>query len=376
MRYLYYCTTPFHILMALNMHFNNVIYPRTADDRATIVIVKFNNADAITERIKHQHIFDEVYLIEEEDTRRWHNKYKKFFTIMYDVFFSKRLLKQQFKSESVDFLVNRFDVIVASHLSHGVANIRTFNRNAEFYLMEDGLASYFGDFSKRLRSTGYLRLLKVRNMGRDVTVPKALYVMQKDICQNSIDAPIIQMPTFSENFLIIAFRIFGMPDKLPSYREKIIWLTSVTNTKEKESSTRKIADILSSYRKNDVIVRLHPRENNIIFYKSFNLDNNNNMWELLLSQISISDKLLITVGSTAVFSAKFLYDAEPHILFCYKLFPLPYGAQVADLELLVEKLRRSYRRPENIYTPGTWTEFEQYVMRFLQLKDEERKDST
>ena len=89
------------------------------------------------------------------------------------------------------------------------------------------------------------------------------------------------------------------------------------------------------------------------------------MWELQLSKTSMEGRLLVTLGSTGVFTPKLLYNSEPRLLFMYKLIPLPNGSALDEFLQIVSQLKESYAHPEHIYEPETWEEFEKFIQEYL-----------
>ena len=365
MKCLYYCTTPFQLLTALNMQFNHIIPSEAENEKADIIVANiFKNAEDISRRIKNTKLFNNVYLINEEDHKNHSNGFSKAFAIARNTMFPGRLLKQQFNCKSIDFLKQKYNVIVSSVFSHTVAALLTLNRNAEYIMMDDGMASYFGNWTKRIRSPGYLKFLKLRNLGKEVDSPSSLYVMRRDMCNSELSDTILQLPEFSSEFLKVAFSVFGMSDVFPNYNQKVIWLTHVSNSEKKREGTYEIARALTKY-SNDVVVRKHPRQKLEDAYSNFECDNGAVMWELLLSKFPIKKKLIITLGSTGAFTPKFLYNDEPWLLFTYKLIPLPNGSQLDDFLSIVEQLKKAYTHPEHILEPETWDEFDSFVKTFI-----------
>ena len=368
MRCLYYCSTPFQVLNALNMHYNKILAP-SADDvedfKGVMVIVDvFSSARRLAKKIKQEGLFEKVFLIDEEDHKSHNNKVKKAFGIARDTFFPERLLRQQFRRKSAAFLRNRFDCIVSSTFSHPVAALCTVNPDAKYVMMDDGLASYFGNWTKRLRSGPYLAMLKARNHGKDVSDLEALYVMRTELCHTELTDNILQLPDFSQGFLETAFRIFEIPDDIPAYSQKVVWLGHVSGNPEKKAGTVKMTEVFKKY-KDDVIARIHPREKELELYEGLATDTDGYMWELQLSKTSMEGRLLVTLGSTGVFTPKLLYNSEPRLLFMYKLIPLPNGSALDEFLQIVSQLKESYAHPEHIYEPGTWEEFEKFIQEYL-----------
>lgn len=362
MRCLYYCTTPFQVLMALNMRFNHVVGDESTESDIVLVDI-FKTAKELHEKLKAEQLYDNVYLIAEEEHKSHPNNYKKALGIARDTFIPKRLLKQQFGSDSVDFLCNKYDFIVSSVFCHPVAALLTVNPKSKYIMMDDGLASYFGDWTKRLRSNGYLKMLKFRNKGKDITKPEKLYVMNSELCSSDLTSDICDLPKFSSEFIKIAFRVFDIPQELPTYSQDIIWLSHVSNNADKIEGTHRIAELLTKYQE-DVIVRVHPREKELGPYLRLALDTENVMWELLLSGISLDKKLIITLGSTGAFTPTLLYDEQPWLLFAYNLIKLPNNSQTEDVVRIVSMFKHKYKNPNHIFEPKSWDELEHCIEEF------------
>lgn len=374
MNYLYYCTTPFQTLMAMNLHYNSVLYNESEEVQASLVLVDvFNQAKSLYINLKAEKRFDYVYLLDEEDRKTQGKKLRKATGILYDVIFPERLLKQQFRRKSVNFLRKKIDVIVSSVFSHTVAALRTINPTSKYIMMDDGVASYFGNWTKRIRSKGYMWLLTCRNGGREVYRPSALYVMRAEVCHTELTNNIYQLPNFSQEFLASAFKLFDIPDNLKGYKKKIIWLSDVSDSIQKKRDAAKIAESLKRYN-NEVMVRLHPREKEKSIYEIFDVDETNYMWELQLSRSSVNHKLLITLVSTAAFTPSLLYNEQPWLLFAYKLLNLPNGSQIEDIVQLVNQLKCIYKDPNHICEPDSWDEFEMFIKRFLAYENDLASD--
>ena len=181
---------------------------------------------------------------------------------------------------------------------------------------------------------------------------------------NAIFDNILQLPDFSQGFLETAFRIFEIPDDIPAYSQRVVWLGHVSGNPEKKAGTIKMTEVFKKY-KDDVIARIHPREKELELYEGLATDTDGYMWELQLSKTSMEGRLLVTLGSTGVFTPKLLYNSEPRLLFMYKLIPLPNGSALDEFLQIVSQLKESYAHPEHIYEPETWEEFEKFIQEYL-----------
>ena len=367
MNLLFYCDTPFQVLNILNMHLHRVLGEDPAMDTSTILIVnQFSSANSIAERIKNEELFDEIILLEKEKRKDQKNGYLKIAGIAGDTLFPKKLLKQQTQG-IFRFKKNQYDVIVASFFTHTVGALRTLNPTAKFFMVDDGAGSYFGDIIKGSRSEGYLKLLKLVNKGNQVEKPLALYVNCVEACGSELTDRILPLPELTEEFLRLAFRVFNIKEKLPEYRQPIIWLSQASKAPYFNKTLEQMNHILMKY-KDDIIVRLHPREADKPIYQPYATDKEGNMWELQLSRISLEDKLLVSIQSTAMLTPKLLFGQEPWLLFGYKLIrPAHDSGDV--FSKIVSHLRMAYTNKERIWVPDTWEEFEECILSFLRKSE-------
>ena len=351
MRYLYYCTTPFQTLIAMNMQINQTL-KQSVEDEANIVLVDiFNECKAIAGRLSKEYIFDHVFIVKEEAHKSIKNGNIKFFQIALNTILPKTMVRYQFGTNAKFILEEKYDAIISSVFCHPVAALLTLNPKSSFIMMDDGLASYFGNWTSRIRSKSYLRLLKVRNCGKDVSKPSSLYVMRKELCKSTVTDKIFQLAPIDNHLLMIAKRVFGIDEAETIYRENIILLSQPNMDAITIEVFGKILDKLKDNRRN-VIVRPHPREKEYSVYQDFSVDKTRHMWELLVDNEDIENKLLITSYSTAVFTPKLLYDREPWIVFLHRMVGMN-----DEFEPLIKQLRNSYRNKKRICEVNSLEEF-------------------
>ena len=121
---------------------------------------------------------------------------------------------------------------------------------------------------------------------------------------------------------------------------------------------------LSSFSQNNVILKGHPNlllneEYYSSLWPELYLDNRKYQLEALYSQIDLNNKILITRISSAVFYPKHMFNAEPYVIFTYKLSPEGVDIEVTDR--LVNSLRELYENPLKIYVPGTEDELQNII---------------
>ncbi len=117
-------------------------------------------------------------------------------------------------------------------------------------------------------------------------------------------------------------------------------------------------DILNTIAQNsrdDLIVRVHPRQKAEI-YKEYFRDEINNLWELECEKQITDEHILISAFSTAQVMPKLLGGKEPTIIFLFKIFGC-----YDDCMKIVEKMVNMYQNKEKIYIPESINELERII---------------
>ena len=198
-KYLFICSSQYAIFNAINAVLNNI---EECKDNADIVI--FHRTDDIrniSERIKESKIFGNVY-----DYSFIGNM--NAFSLLSLFVFPKFLLNKLCLNDISNYIKkNQYDVLVSQNQLYA-SLFRRINKNADVYLIEDGLSSYTGRTINSKRRSIYFRLAdKILFNGSLFTEVKKqlLYNPEMYVGNNSI---IKKLPVrkFSNN--IIYDRIF------------------------------------------------------------------------------------------------------------------------------------------------------------------------
>ena len=363
MRCLYYCTTPFQVLCAVNICKNNTVASSETDVKSDIIIVNiFNKAQEISEKLQTLGLFENIWIIAEEDVKtEINNKLIKGIYIFYDVIKPDRLLRKQFGLEDVSFLHSQYSIIISSIFSHPLANLRTINPDALFYMMDDGIGSYYGNIITKLRSGFYRKLLMARNHGREISIPDRILLYQPDFYKGEFDQQIDRIPPINSELSRLTYKIFNNGEDSTAYEESIIWLSQPTSDASGIRIVKDQASVMRAY-KRETIVRLHPRDKDNPIYEGFTCDKSGDMWELRIGKIKMENKLLISFFSTAQFSPKLFYDYEPSIIFTYKMMD---NKDERSMDTMVAELKKLYRDPSKIIVIDKWVQMEDYIANFL-----------
>lgn len=124
---------------------------------------------------------------------------------------------------------------------------------------------------------------------------------------------------------------------------------------------REIIGLLSSVKKKELAVRLHPREREKEIYRGLIKENDNSMWEIICEDEITNDHILISAFSTAQLTPKMYYNKEPNLIFTFKLYDDYTMEQREIFQELIDELRHKYNHQNRIMEPETIDEFIRYI---------------
>lgn len=152
------------------------------------------------------------------------------------------------------------------------------------------------------------------------------------------------------------------------YIHRKLWILSDYDVLESHPShvifMKILETTLSSFSQNNVILKGHPNlllneEYYSSLWPELYMDNRKYQLEALYSQINLNDKILITRVSSAVFYPKYMFNAEPYVIFTYKLSPKDVDTEA--MNRLVNSLKELYENPQKIYVPFTEEELQNII---------------
>ncbi len=132
-----------------------------------------------------------------------------------------------------------------------------------------------------------------------------------------------------------------------------------------------IVDIISKVIGSDqLVIKLHPSTNKILYSDTYNLITSKVPFEILMCMCSMSNKVLISIFSTACFSPKLLLGEEPYIILTYKILGLFDIHFLNDGYLnFIKKMKCEYSDPNKIKEPDTIEELIDIVRDILVQED-------
>lgn len=360
MRYLYYCNSTYQLLNILNLHWHrlNAGFESIEDyDGELIIQNSFEGADQIAKIIDEEKTFSKVYLVEKIFNKGLFHSIQT----LSDLLFPSNYLFRKCKFNKSE-IKNRFDVICAPKYSILIDQIWRLNMKAKLHLIEDGTGSYHYCILFEPRSNNYRRLRKFVRCN-DFKNYEKLYLVNKKMYVGDNENRTVEIPKYDKKYLNRIKTIFKQFSE--GYQEKkIYWLSQFLNNKEFNEMVAEVLECLTDY-KNDVLFCQHPRTH-MDNVHGFCETDGKQIWELqILNMDDISNKLFISIHSTACFTAKMLYDEEPYVLMFYRMGDRKVTYATDNFEEIVKRFAASYSDPGKVMIPENLDEFKQYLKIYI-----------
>lgn len=359
MRQLFICDTPFQVLNALNFFWHSVkkgdAEKEGIGETDLVIVDQFSSAKDIGRRIEESGLFSHVYMVKQDTSYHVKNRQWRRVRVAVNYLFPRGMVRHHMGMRKIP--ENCYQRIYSSVLQHFTSAMLKLNPGADFYLLDDGTGSYSGSIISQ--GSALMRVFaKLSGTGAQTAHPKALYVNNVDMCRSETCDTILPLPKHDAEFIAFVNGIYDVnPDQI--YKEKkFIWFTQPSEGSEIIYGTKEdISDLLRASGQDNILVRLHPRDKETEIYHDLCVDEGKAMWELIIPQCDIEDKVLVALYSTAQFTPKLLYDKEPRLIFLHHLVrgASEEGAQKGDER--VANLVQTYRDKEKIMIPQNQDEF-------------------
>lgn len=346
------CTTPFQVMSAISLVLTN-------NEIADICVdFKFEGYNDFLARLAKRNIFRKIIDINSIPEIKFYRKETNSF------FKSLKLIKLftniqkigekifENKANSLIYVYASCDCFAANLLR---AYLGACKEKYDIIYFDDGEGSY-DNFPKRksLLKKFFFHIFSIKSM-INTTVKKYLYApfvyntIQKD---NHI---ILQMPLINSlpkifNEIKYIFNI----ENVVCIKQRYIYLDIIANDVLPSNEIENYRLLISKLNDicGDFCLKRHPRDNskidtNIEVYKDKIAS-----FEAICMSSEMSNKVLITLSSTAVFTPKLLFNQEPYVILLYKLFNVKIASD-KDRDLFYNGLIKLYNNPNKIIIPSS-----------------------
>lgn len=303
----FYCATPFHILAAINLKIT--LYKNNTCD--LYVLNHFDDANDLVSRFKELKLFRNVKIIN-YNNRNLFNKLKRVTSIL----FPSKIIRSIYTQNSYsDFYFFAYDFI---NISLIIKKYYLQGKNCKFIYGDDGVGSYIENIYTPKKSTQYL--LKFISRYKYLKYINTLAVYNSELVFENSHFNIEKIPqcNFSNiDFCNLISKLW--PGNNDFYnKRKIIYFQQMPFEMEITNNNYTENDIFNAIKDanliDDTTIKPHPRSKNDNISTNFYLLNDKRPFEVILQNLDVNNKILISPISTALFSPYLMYGQRPTLI--------------------------------------------------------------
>lgn len=211
-------------------------------------------------------------------------------------------------------------------------------------------------------------------------LPKQLFLYEPRARLSSIDLTIESIPKITKKNKICYDCIDALRcgKHYEEYQNRdVYYFTGADNDQDEKYRciTNEILRCISEeVPQNKVLLKQHPtdiepwkpdREQNEI---SIWVDPGSELFESIIPDVDITNKVLISKNTSCFFSAKYIFDAEPVLVYVYRLYSHRKPMEDYYMNLYVKGLRRIYREPWKVMDVGSMDELRECLKQIYENK--------
>lgn len=356
------CWTPFQILNALNYKFTH----RPEEEMDMYICEKFSQADAIAERLATLKYVNKVYLVKNLDYDSL-GTIKRKIKICRDLFCISKVIKSCVRTQ-IDLENITYSAVVSSgYLNFNILFNNYFcKKGAKSIFIDDGLESYLKENTSDNYSLLYRLASKISGNGGTNLSPEELYVYMPEIVEaKSKYKKIGELPALTKypEYIRKDFNyIFGYKKLVNEYRFMLFDQVGTGDFRNPVflQIQRNILDMLiETVGEKQLLVKMHPRAEMNVYGNKYRTFSTSIPWEIFVMNEYISNKILLSITSTACFTPKIVFGEEPTVIFMYKLFKIENSLVVEEF---IQKVKKTYRNPQNVYIPESFEELKKVIL--------------
>lgn len=354
----YFCTSPFQLFGILGLAVSR-------KEKCDLYIdPQFKSAKCIAEKISQLGLFDNVVIINSEAIYHKYFSYNKGIRNHFQIAKSYLLV-----DEIVPTIIgnNTYKYMFISSKAYIPRLVFLYflkhHFDVSFNYFDDGVGSYSANSAYAPRKTDRLvrRLLfgkKANQMDFDRFVHFPAFYHQLNSSSNN---RVFEIPKIWEDALWkekINY-IFGVNANEIVLNEKVIVLDEPLDELFLEKDIPEIHDIYlkiaSTMRKENIVIKPHPRSKEEAISGVRTESFQGIPFECICLNTDISEKVLVSVGSTAAATPKLLLGKEPYLIMLYRLADVKDGKEKV-LDDFFTALKELYSHKERVFLPKTKSE--------------------
>lgn len=346
--------TPFQTMNCVNFVLHSTDASAGCSD--LFIYHQFRHSHEISERIKQSGVFNNVYDI--EPYKKYPSLIQKFVTI-YRLFLPQKAI-QAACSQKLRLSQKKYQKLCISFPTPFTLGLHMAFPHADVYHIEDGLGSYGGNITTDYSSKLFHFINQFMYCGELDLHPVACYLSAPAFSKNTMEGENRELPCLKPGPELDTMQNIFDYHANHIYQNKAVYLTQPLDDRSiyRPEQEKRLIEIVKEKLAGRVIVRIHPRQTEEDF-AGIEKDTYGNLWELECVNQITDQNILISAFSTAQFMPKIMKDAEPTIIFTYRLlFSSLDDPFLKDFAKLIDDFRGLYRNPDKIYVPATFEELE------------------
>lgn len=307
MRILFLCNTLYQIIVACCIR---KMFPH---ERADIIFSDHSTSNKIIrDKFKTSNlIFDNTFYVESK------------YLYEYDKHIShikrNKILKDRLIVPAMVDIAEEYDMFFCANaepFTERVVNyVKIKNPQAVINWFEDGLSAYYYD---QCYFPDYKGIIKSRlervifGVYRLTSYIDNYYVFNPDLMEWNPKASVKKITEFNKSLYEELGRVFKVSDCVDTYDEKYIFFEDGAQDWEKASDIELVNLIADKVGKENIIIRIHPR-NLVNRFKKLGYKTNQDTsipWEILVANMDIKNKVLITMYSQCVITPEILMGVK------------------------------------------------------------------
>lgn len=352
----YLCATPLHIITAITMQSGMF-----SDKHSTLIVMNhFDVDDKFIERIKETKVFDEVLLFDSNNKTKV-NKIKRLVNSVFPAKLIKNIANNTNYSHFVSFALDFIN------LSYIVKRYKKRNISCKFAFGDDGIGTYMNDglYKPKKLAQNILKAVGRASYLKDVQsvyVYKPQYMvdnLQYEICKIKQNEETCKKRKDAVCKIWPLNETIEIDNVILSFEQPNILDVEGKDRELERAILRKTAKRLNA----PVVIKMHPRSLLEKEWSEFSVITTKMPFEAIMLQKQCVPKLMMTVNSTALFSA-YLFDdlsaTECPSILLYRLMKYQREGSNKSMDKLCKALSAN-EESSKIYNPSSIEELENYL---------------
>lgn len=344
---LFICSSQYQLINGINLI--NANYSKSEND---LLVMNYGN-DILNKIDMHclKQLFRKIYLV--EICGFTDCKIKKYISLLKNLFSRKPL--------GID-LRNKYDhiFITGTEMYSKIVAMKYWKKGTKIYFIEDGLGSYNAILSKDYKSKQDMPLKLVYGK-KSLDICEGIYVYQPEILiNNSYKIPVFRINiNLTCNYQDMLLKLFQ--NNLKPFSKQIVFLNAWFKDDEKYLEQEIYLKVLASKYSEKYCVKLHPNEVNDDISNNYCIEDCGN-FEIANGLFDISNKVYISIISTACLTPSIIYGKRPYIIFLYKIFMKKFDMpDWYDVEKVIERFIIIKEYENRIFIPNSLEEYKKIL---------------